>query len=253
MSRRLWVPRTHSARTQDVRASAPAASREAARVPAAQPAARESAAAAPPRPGKGRGRRRWPRDWSPLTPGWSAQARAPAGWLAARARAGAARGGEEATRIWEEKARRGAARGGRGNARRPSRQEAPGSQPGTSGRCLPPAPTPLAASPAPGAGPLPEGHQALPGAGPPSADSAGPAPPDSAGLGPLLEGRPAPPAPGHLPPPTGWPRGGRCSLPDPGLRGSAAPRARRRQGRAAPRGEGAFKATHTPPSAELEC
>lgn len=173
------------------------------------------------RGGKGRGRRRRPRDWSPLGP---AEERAgggpgPAG-SGDQARAGAARGGgEEATRMGGEgAARRGA--GGEG-ARRPGRQGAPGSQPVPSGRRLPPVPTPLAASPAPGAGPLPAGHT---GAAWGRASLRGLAlRPRRAPRAWARSSRAAPRLPrpaASRPPPAGRP-GGRCSHQDPG---SAAPR-----------------------------
>lgn len=167
---------------------------------------------------------------------------------AARARAGAARGGgEEATRArGGGAARRGAAREGAEGARRPGQRGARGSQPRLSGRRLPPAPSRLAASPAPGAGSLPARHTvaALGRAslrGLTLTCRAGLRGPGPAPRAPCLAARTRPP-PAHLAPLAG------LLAPRP-----RAPRAPRWQGRAGPaRGEGAFKATHTPPSAERE-
>ncbi|KAM5338992.1 uncharacterized protein AAES06_016908 [Glossophaga mutica] len=109
-SRPHCVPGAPSARTQDVLAPAPKASRAAARVCAAQPGAQPSARVPPPllgprsersgsRRAPGEGPRR-PRDRCPPRPATNARGQGPAGLgSAAGARAGAARGGgEQATR-----------------------------------------------------------------------------------------------------------------------------------------------------------
>lgn len=239
MSRHLWVPRTHSARAQDVRASAPRRP-EGPSSPAPRSAGGQRAAAVLRGPGKAEGL------VPAARPGTRGREARPAGRQPGRGWEGR----EAAERRRREWRRLGAASGGgRCAAAQPA-----GSTGFAARDQQPPPPAgshPLAASQSPAPGRCRRGTGAAWG----WASLRGLALTCPAGLrgpGPLLEGRPAPPAPSHLPPPPdGRPAGAAPSQ----TPGSAAPLARRRQRRAAPRGEGAFKETHTHlpvPSARAE-
>lgn len=155
----------------------------------------------------------------------------------------------------EEEARRGEARRGEGARGGPGGPGRTGLAASSPLRRLPPAGPRLAACQSPGARLCRWGHRAPGRAGPPSAASPRPAPPGSAGLGPLPERRAAraPAAPGPARPAaprrTGRPGGRWLPQRPPGLLGSSLLGAVR-EGAGPARREGAFKATHTPPSAE---